>query len=162
MCLIGFSTPNRRGGSCGGLGSNPNTPTKHGSEIGAHVCCMCVDPLCQSVNYLYALQAWIRGSYLCATSVKEAGCLALPTAPCICMVPGLVTALFGGAPPLTMCGDGTSVHCAAVERCLVCQSRPLSTVAGLGCIKQPKRCAIDSLSYSDGRLIQRHERTVCA
>ena len=37
LCLIGFSTPNRRGGSCGGLGPNPNSPTKQGIKIGHSV-----------------------------------------------------------------------------------------------------------------------------
>ena len=34
LYLIGFSTPNRRGGSCGGLSPNPKSPTKQGSKIG--------------------------------------------------------------------------------------------------------------------------------
>ena len=44
LCLIGFSIPNRRGGSCGDLGPNPNSPTKQCSKIGHSVrgdCALC-------------------------------------------------------------------------------------------------------------------------
>ena len=103
LYLIGFSTPNRRGGSCGGLNPNPKSPTKQGSKIGHSVRgdVLCVVSLvgrhstCEVSACPHIMD---EGSYMCH-NCQGSGSLALgPSCSSMRYVAGLLTALCGGAP----------------------------------------------------------------